>query len=168
VAFGRREAPMKNSHGTLTFAERVTYERAIEEVYWRHRICPKENSNPKRSVDAVMSQVQFEKKVADHLRNSQALEHYWQRSINAEALQTEMERMAHHTKKPDDPFVIGECVARPVVAKRRLTAIESFRPLGLGLAKREMRLPMTMAAVRAHWQRNDRLGITLSDVRSNS
>ena len=26
---------------TLTFADRVAYQRAIEEVYWRHRIWPK-------------------------------------------------------------------------------------------------------------------------------
>src|SRR5438034_4773069 len=25
---------------TLTFADRVAYQRAIEEVYWRHRTCP--------------------------------------------------------------------------------------------------------------------------------
>src|SRR5438034_3756216 len=32
-----------NGHesGTLSFAERVTYQRAIEDVYWRHRIWPK-------------------------------------------------------------------------------------------------------------------------------
>ncbi len=29
------------SQRTLTFAERVAYQRAIEEVYWRHRIWPK-------------------------------------------------------------------------------------------------------------------------------
>ena len=39
---------------SLTFAERVTYQRAIEEVYWRHRIWPKENSKPKASLDGVI------------------------------------------------------------------------------------------------------------------
>src|SRR5947207_3441375 len=32
---------------TLTFADRVTYQRAIEEVYWQHRIWPKANAGPK-------------------------------------------------------------------------------------------------------------------------
>ena len=32
---------------TLTFAERVAYQRAIEEVYWRHRIWPGERQDPK-------------------------------------------------------------------------------------------------------------------------
>jgi len=47
----------------LTFAERVAYQRAIEEVYWRHRIWPKENPYHKPSLDAVMTQAQLEKKV---------------------------------------------------------------------------------------------------------
>src|SRR2546430_6164830 len=86
---------------TLTFAERVAYQRAIEEVYWRHRIWPRERPDPKPALDAVMSQAQLEKKVTDYLRKSQALEDYWQRSITAEQLQAEMNRMAEHTKQPE-------------------------------------------------------------------
>src|SRR6184192_370748 len=117
---------------TLTFADRVAYQRAIEEVYWRHRIWPTENAEPKPSLDAVMSQAQLEKKVEDYLRNSQALDDYWQRPITTEQLQAEMDRMARDTKQPDvlrelfsalgnDPFVIAECLARPLLAER-LTA----------------------------------------------
>src|SRR5437879_13684642 len=36
---------------TLNFSERVTYQRAIEEVYWRHRIWPQANG-AKPSLDA--------------------------------------------------------------------------------------------------------------------
>ena len=119
-------AKLATQTGTLTFAERVAYQRAIEEVYWRHRIWPKERPDPKPSLDAVMSQAQLEKKVEDYLRNSQALEDYWQRPITAEQLQAEMDRMAQHTKQPEvlrelfealgnDPFVIAECLARPVL-----------------------------------------------------
>jgi hypothetical protein len=68
---------------TLTFAERVVYQRAIEEVYRRHRIWPKERPDPKPSIDAVISQAQLEKKVADYLRKSQALQDYWQRPITS-------------------------------------------------------------------------------------
>src|SRR5438477_13105937 len=117
---------------TLTFSERVAYQRAIEEVYWRHRIWPEQRPDPKPSLDAVMTQAQLEKKVADYLRNSQALEDYWQRPLTAEQLQTEMDRMAKHTKQPEvlrelfealgnDPLVIAECLARPVLTER-LTA----------------------------------------------
>jgi hypothetical protein len=69
LALIRPEAPAKVSHRTLTFAERVAYQRAIEEVYWRHRIWPKNRSDPKPSLDAVMSRAQIEKKVVDYLRN---------------------------------------------------------------------------------------------------
>ncbi len=75
-ALFRPEAPAKVSQRTLTFAERVAYQRAIEEVYWRHRIWPKQRPDPKPSLDAVISQAQLEKKVEDHLLNSQALEDY--------------------------------------------------------------------------------------------
>src|SRR6266516_2811051 len=74
LGFFRPEAPAKTSQRTLTFQERVAHQRAIEEVYWRHRIWPKQNPDPKPSLDAVMSQAQLEKKVTDYLRNSQELE----------------------------------------------------------------------------------------------
>src|SRR4029077_15294739 len=100
-AFLRSEASANLSQRTLTFAERVAYQRAIEDVYWRHRIWPKERPDPKPSLDAVMSQAQLENKVADYLRKSQALADYWQRPITAEQLQAEMDRMAKHTRQPD-------------------------------------------------------------------
>src|SRR6266850_6760539 len=132
LAFFHPEAPAKASHpaaAELTFTQRVAYQRAIEEIYWRHRIWPKENSEPKPSLDQVMSARQIERKVEDYLRESQALEDYWQRPITPDQLQTEMERIASHTKQPEvlrevfaalgnDPFVIAECLARPVLTAR--------------------------------------------------
>ena len=131
LAFWRSDAPVKVSHSAgagLTFAARVSYQRAIEDVYWRHRIWPKENSKPKPSLDEVMSAKQIEKKVEDYLRDAQALEDYWQRPITADQLQAEMERIASHTKQPEvlrelfealgnDPLVIAECLARPVLVE---------------------------------------------------
>ena len=129
--FFRSEGTARTSQGALTFAERIAYQRAIEEVYWRHRIWPKERPDAKPSLDAVMPQAKLEKKVTDYLRKSQALEDYWQRPLTAEQLQAEMDRMARHTKQPDvlrelfdalgkDPFVIAECLARPMLAERLL------------------------------------------------
>src|SRR6266567_7871772 len=97
-AFWRFDVPAKASQPTLTFAKRVAYQQVIEEVYWGHRIWPKERPDPKPSLDAVVSQEQVEGKVADYLRNSQALEDYWRRPITAEQLQAEIERMTQHTK----------------------------------------------------------------------
>src|SRR5437762_11706977 len=138
LGFFRPEASTKAFHPTaagLTFAERVGYQRSIEEVYWRHRIWPRnsgERPDPKPSLDTVMSQAQLEKKVQDYLRNSEALEDYWQQPLTADQLQAEMERMAQHTKQPEvlrelfealgnDPFVIAECLARPALSERLVT-----------------------------------------------
>src|SRR6266516_451621 len=137
LAFFHPEAPAKVSHPAaagLTFTQRVAYQRAIEEIYWRHRIWPKENSEPKPSLDEVMSPQQIERKVEDYLRESQALEDYWQRPITPDQLQAEMERIAGHTKQPEvlreifaalgnDAFVIAECLARPVLAERLITEL---------------------------------------------
>src|SRR5262249_11965963 len=132
---------------TLTFADRIAYQHAIEEVYWRHRIWPKENSKPKPSLDEGMSAQQIEKKVEDYLRDSQALEDYWQRPITPDQLQAEIERIASHTKQPgvlreifaalgNDPFVIAECLARPVLAERLLTELYAHDPRFHGELKR--------------------------------
>ena len=131
VAFFRPETRSQISQRTLTFAERVAYQRAIEDVYWRHRIWPKERPDPKPSLDAVMSQAQLEKKVADYLRNSRRWKITGNGPITAEQLQAEMDRMAQNTKQPEvlrelfealgnDPFVIAECLARPVLSERLL------------------------------------------------
>ena len=131
-SFSGKGASSLGQAKTLGFAERVAYQHAIEQVYRRHRIWPKEGPDPKPSLNDVMSQAQLEKKVADYLRKSQALEDYWQRPLSAKQLQAEMDRMAQHTRQPEvlrelfealgnDPFVIAECLARPALAERFLT-----------------------------------------------
>jgi hypothetical protein len=115
----------------LTFAERVAYQYAIEEVYWRHRIWPKENLGPKPSLDAVVSPREIRKRVEDCVRKSQLVADQRGSPITASELQTEMERMATHTRNPDvlrelfealgnDPLVIAECMAKPILAERML------------------------------------------------
>ena len=140
LAFLPPETTSKTSQRTLTFGERVGYQQAIEDVYWRHRIWPKENAGTKPALDKVMSQAQIEKRVEDYVRESQALEDYWQRPITAEQLQAEMDRMAKNTGQPEvlrelfealgnDPLVIAECLARPALAERLLTdgALEQLK-----------------------------------------
>ena len=117
--------------GTLTFAERVAYQHAMEDVYWRHRIWPKENSGSKPPLDAVISREQIENKVTEYLRKSQFVADHRGRPLTAGELQIEMDRMAKHTKRPEvlrellaalgnDPFVIAECLVRPIVAEHLL------------------------------------------------
>src|SRR5262249_31135060 len=96
---------------------------------WRHGDWPATDGSAKPSLDQVMPQAQIEKKVEDYLRNSQALENYWQKPITPEQLQAEMDRMARRTRQPEalrelfaalgnNPYVIAECFARPVLADR--------------------------------------------------
>jgi N-acetylneuraminic acid mutarotase len=139
MAFLRPDVSAKISRRTLTFAERVGYQRAIEEVYWRHRIWPKERPDPKPSLGPGMSEAELEKKVAGYLRDSETVNDYWQRPITPKQLQAEMDRMAQHTKQPyvlrelfdalgSDPFVIAECLARPVLSERLLTNRYPYAP----------------------------------------
>src|SRR2546425_1601716 len=164
LGFFRSEARTNIFQRTLTFQERVVYQRAIEDVYWRHRIWPRERPDPKPPLDAVMSQAQLETKVADYLRKSQALEDYWQRPLTAEQLQAEMKRMAQNTKQPEvlrelfealgnDPFVIAECLARPILPERlKLGTVERRKPtLDSWRAGAEKHTPKVTAAVSANY-----------------
>ncbi len=92
----------------------------------------KENPDSKPSLNAVMSQAHLEKKVEGYLRDSLMLEDYWQKPVAAEQLQAEMDRIARDTKQPkvlselfealgNDPAVIAECLARPLLAQRLIT-----------------------------------------------
>src|SRR5439155_1631470 len=167
----------------LFFEDRVAYQRAIEEVCWGHRIWPNNRPDRKPSVEEVMSQATIEEKVQDYLRHSELLEQEWQKPITPEQLQTEMDRMAQHTKQPEvlrelfaalsnDPFVIAECLARPVLAERIANGdpvaagvprrvrpvadvparIPPQKPvLGGWLAEAETQVPVTMGAAAANY-----------------
>src|SRR5262252_7052185 len=71
---------------------------------------------------------------------------YLQKPITPEQLQAEMERMAKHTKQPEvlrelfealdnDPFVIAECLARPVLSERLVTSLDA-KQIETGVWKR--------------------------------
>src|SRR5438128_3112009 len=111
-----------------------------------------------------MSQAKLEKKVADYLRKSQALEDYWERPITAEQLQAEMDRMAKHTKQPEvlrelfealrnDPFIVAECLARPILAERLLTNFYAHgqERLDSSPATLEDQMPNQVSAESARW-----------------
>lgn len=150
MASSRDQAP-ERPRRSVTLAERVAHQYAIEEVYWRHRIWPKENSTLKPPLEAIISQRQIEQKVEDYLRRSQSAAHQRGSPITATELQAELDRMASHSKKPDvlrelfaalgdDPFVIVECLARPIVAERLLagsTVVAGVSPASISLPAAE-------------------------------
>ena len=94
-----RAANILNAATTLTFGQRIAYQRAIEHVYWRHRIWPKENGSSKPALDAVISQAEIQQKVTNYIHKSQALEDYWQGALTTEQLQAEMDRMAQQNRR---------------------------------------------------------------------
>lgn len=113
----------------LSFEERVKAQEAIERVYYAHRFWPKENPGPKPPFEEMVPRSVIEAKVTDIIKKCNALEKFWQRPIDPAQLQAEMDRMAKGTKDPamlkelyaalnDDPYLIAECLARPVLANR--------------------------------------------------
>src|SRR5258706_3850965 len=112
----------------LSFQARVSYQRALEHVYWKHRIWVDSKSAPKPELGAVMSIAQIEAKVKDNLELSQALGRR-NHSATVQQIQAEIDRMANHTRRPEmlrelwaalenDPYLIAECLARPLIEQR--------------------------------------------------
>jgi N-acetylneuraminic acid mutarotase len=114
---------------SLSFEQRVSCQKAIEEVYWRHTLWPAENPQAKPPLQQIWSEKDFRSKVAHYLQKSSALDSYRHRAITGKDLQAEMDRIAKESKDPqllrelwgaldNDPFVIAECFARQVLAER--------------------------------------------------
>lgn len=113
----------------LSLEERVSCRTAIERVYWSHRIWPADNLQPRPSFEEALPEAAIRSRVEDVLRQSSALDTIYRRPITAAQLQAEMNRMTRDTRQPDllaelyaalgkDPFLIAECLARPVLAER--------------------------------------------------
>jgi hypothetical protein len=128
IAFGSIP-PSDAGPRALTFEDRVAAQKAIEQVYWNHRIWPKENPGPKPPLTDGMNDGALRAKVDDYLRKSNALETWWQRPIAGKQLQAEMDRMAKDSRDPkvlrelfaalgNDAFVIAETLARQTLADR--------------------------------------------------
>jgi len=115
----------------LTIAERVEHQRRVEEVYWRHRT--EAAGQPRVAFTEAVPEAAIRIKAEDTLRKSAALAELWQRPITSEQLQAEIARMAAHTRQPDvlrelfaaldnDPHVIAESLARPLLVEREMQA----------------------------------------------
>ena len=123
----------------LTLDERVAARKAIESVYWNHRIWPAENPGSKLPLDAILSDAAVRAKVEYDLRMSSLLERFWHEPVTGAMLQSEIERMVRDTKTPatlrelfaalhDDPATIAECLARPAVVNRKVAALFGSDP----------------------------------------
>ena len=120
----------------LTLEQRVHYQGAIEQVYWRYRTWPKENPQPKPSLDKLLPPSAVQAKVQDYLTKSQALEAMWNRPITEDLLRAEVNRITRDTRRrgmlqelwaalDNDPYVIEECLARTSLVNRRLGELQT-------------------------------------------
>ncbi len=112
-----------SSAAGLTFEQRVEAQRAIERVYYSHRI------GAHRSFAEAVPRRLLEKKVRTYLRESAALDRIWSSPITAEALRREMARIEAGTRMPErltelyaalgnDAFLIQETLVRASLADR--------------------------------------------------
>ncbi|MFZ5785545.1 MAG: hypothetical protein ACOY3Y_03795, partial [Acidobacteriota bacterium] len=115
----------------VTLEQRVAAQRAIEEVYWRHRLWPEQNPGAKPALSSVLPERLIVQRAEDGVRMSLALERLWRRPITAAHLQAELRRMARETRKPEvlaelfaalgnEPTAVAEHLARPLLAGRLL------------------------------------------------
>src|SRR5690349_17356342 len=118
--------------GPLSIAQRVAARTAVEQVLWNHRIWPAE-SGSKPSLAAVMPASAIRLQVEDSLRMTNALRTFAHVSLGAAQLQAEVDREAQASRQPqvlaelwsalgNDPRLIAETIARPIVAERELRA----------------------------------------------
>ena len=119
VAFAVLLAVAVTQARDLTFEERVAARRAVEEVYWKHRIWPADNPGPKPPLQAVFPDAALRAMVEDELRRSP--------DLSTAQLQAEVDRMVARTRAPKilselfealghDPLLIAETLARPALA----------------------------------------------------
>jgi N-acetylneuraminic acid mutarotase len=107
----------------LTFEERVKAQEAIERVRYSHQ------EGATRSFEQAFARAPLEEKVRTYLKESVAVERFWNSPITAEMLERELQRMGGGTRMPDrlaelfaalgnDPVLIQECLARPALVDR--------------------------------------------------
>src|SRR5262245_24761766 len=84
---------------SLTLEQRVAARRAIEQVYWDHRIWPADNKSSKPSLDAVMPDTAIRAKVEETARQSNALEKLWGQPVTPQMLQAEIDRIVRGSRQ---------------------------------------------------------------------
>ncbi len=115
----------------LTLRERFQAQRAIEQVYYAHQ-----EGAHRTFAEAVPDSV-IETKVRTYLKQSLALARLWRTPITEDSLRREASRMARDTRLPgrlteisgalgNDPVLILECLARPVLADRLARSFFAF------------------------------------------
>ncbi|MBN2383320.1 proprotein convertase P-domain-containing protein [bacterium] len=111
-------------HEPLTFEQRLEAQRAIERVFYRHRLWPGKDQSKKPVFEDAVSPEEIALKVRETLKKSSLLNDYWKTPITGALLQSELNRMIRQSKDPDmlrelfevlnnDAYIIVECLVRP-------------------------------------------------------
>jgi hypothetical protein len=120
--------PGGRSHArALTIDDRIEAQRAIEQVYWSHRLWPADNPGPKPSLSAVMPEEALRDKVERGMRAAALLDSYWGRPLRGEDLQAEIDRMVRDT-------IASVCEAAAwdeIPSRSRVARVDPRRPLWL-------------------------------------
>ncbi len=120
----RAQAPM-------SLADRVACRSRVEDVYWEHRIWPRENPGLKPPRAAVLSNEQIAQRVEESLRYEAALGAIWHQALTPAVIQAELARIVRQSQQPEvldeiiaalgrDPSQVAECLVRPELAERRI------------------------------------------------
>ncbi|HNH82727.1 MAG TPA: hypothetical protein PL157_10170 [Acidobacteriota bacterium] len=118
----------------LSLDDRVMYQRKLEAVYWKHRLWPAENPNPKPSFDQVTTKADLRHQVETTVRQSLVWQAVRHQPVTGEELQAELDRIASQSRDTEllqelftvldnDPAVIAECLVRPLLVQRELGKI---------------------------------------------
>src|SRR5262249_2365719 len=79
----------------LTFEERVRAQEAIERLNYSHQI------GVSQPFEEAFPRSLLERKVTTYLKQSAALETFWQSPVSRDQLRRELERMAANTRMPE-------------------------------------------------------------------
>lgn len=111
----------------LSLEDRVACQRAIDNVYWRHR--SQAGSAPRLAFEQAVPASVSRRRAEDVVRKSVALAQWWDTALSPAQLQAELDRMAAGSQSPavlaelfaalgQDPQRAAECLARPALAER--------------------------------------------------
>jgi N-acetylneuraminic acid mutarotase len=103
----------------------------LADLEWSYRIWPETNPEPKPARTSVQPDSALRQQIDDALRMETALRTLYGVELDAKALQIELNRMAVNSRQPErlraihaalgnDAEAVANCVARPVLADRRL------------------------------------------------
>lgn len=129
----------RSSADALTFDQRVAAQRTIDRLMYEKRIWPAGNRAPKPAFEIAVASKDSQAKVERYLLESELLAGEFGRSIDGVQLQKEIDRLIRASRDRetlkkmfaavnDDPFLIAECIARPLLADRLLRSCHAASP----------------------------------------